>query len=92
MQRIGKHTGLDTEEWLEVICNSEGEFRRRFGARGNCRQYVIALAWFICGFERLEHYGIFYQYRLCLKRFWPTGTDFTVSQRQYDAGSGICAS
>ena len=81
MQRIRKtYWAWTQEEWLEVICNSEGEFRRRFGARGNCRQYVIALAWLLCGFERLEHCGIFYQYRLCLKVFGRQSTDFAVSQ------------
>lgn len=31
MQRIRKtYWAWTQEEWLEVICNSEGEFRRRF--------------------------------------------------------------
>jgi hypothetical protein len=72
--------GLDTRRVVEVICNSEEEFRRRFGASGNCRQYVMALAWLLCGFERLEHCGIFYQYRLCLKVFGRQSTDFAVSK------------
>ena len=80
MQRLRKsYWAWTQEEWSEVICNSEGEFRRRFGASGNCRQYVMALAWLLCGFKRLEHCGTFYQYRLCLKVFGRQSTDFAVS-------------
>ncbi len=68
MQRTRKtYWAWSMDEWSAVICRTEGEFRRRFGASGNCRQYVMALAWLLCGFDRLEYCGAFFQYRLCLK-------------------------
>ncbi|WP_449507640.1 tyrosine-type recombinase/integrase [Enterobacter ludwigii] len=81
MQRIRKtYWAWTQEEWSEVICSNEGEFRQRFGASGNCRQYVMALAWLLCGFDRLESCGIFYQYRLCLKVFGRQHTDYAVNK------------
>ena len=65
--------------WSAVICSTEGEFRRRFGASGNCRQYVMAIAWLLCGFDRLEHCGAFFQYRLCLKVFGRQTTEAAVT-------------
>ena len=81
MQRTRKtYWAWSQAEWAEVICNSEGEFHRRFGASGNCRQYVMALAWLLCGFDRLAYCGVFYQYRLCLKVFGRYATDSAVNQ------------
>ncbi|MDV5422785.1 hypothetical protein [Klebsiella pneumoniae] len=81
MQRTRKtYWTWSMDEWSEVICGTEGEFRRRFGASGNCRQYVMALAWVLCGFDRLESCGVFYQYRLCLKVFGRHSTDDAVSK------------
>ncbi|WP_267436600.1 tyrosine-type recombinase/integrase [Erwinia psidii] len=81
MHRIPKTYWAWTQaEWSEVICSTEGEFHRRFGASGNCRQYVIALAWLLCGFDRLVSCGVFYQYRLCLKVFGRQYTDDAVSR------------
>jgi hypothetical protein len=61
MQRTRKtYWALTQAEWSEVICSTEGEFHRRFGASRNCRQYVMALAWLLCGFDRLESCGVFY--------------------------------
>ncbi|HHG1423757.1 TPA: tyrosine-type recombinase/integrase [Klebsiella pneumoniae] len=81
MQRTRKTYWAWTQaEWSEVICSTEGEFHRRFGASGNCRQYVMALAWLLCGFDRLESCGVFYQYRLCLKVFGRQMTDNAVSR------------
>ncbi len=81
MQRTRKtYWSWTQEEWSEVICSSEGEFRLRFGASGNCRQYVMALAWLLCDFERLNSCGVFYQYRLCLKVFGRQNTDDAVSK------------
>lgn len=68
------------QEWLDVVCSSEGEFHKKYGASGNCRQYVIALAWLLCRFDRLEYCGVFYQYRLCLKVFGRKITDRAVHQ------------
>lgn len=81
MQRTRKtYWAWTQEEWSDIICISEGEFRRRFGASGNCRQYVMALAWLLCGFDRLNSCGVFYQYRLCLKVFGRRHTDDAVSR------------
>lgn len=79
MQRTRKtYWAWSADEWSEVICRTEGEFRQRFGASGNCRQYVMALAWLLCGFGRLEYCGIIHQYRLCLKVFGRQATDDAV--------------
>lgn len=79
MQRLRKTYWAWTQsEWSEVICSTEGDFHQRFGASGNCRQYVMALAWLLCGFDRLESCGVFYQYRLCLKVFGRQHTDAAV--------------
>ena len=81
MQRLRKTYWAWTQtEWSEVICSTEGEFHRRFGASGNCRQYVMALAWLLCGFDRLDSCGVFYQYRLCLKVFGRQCTDSAVNR------------
>lgn len=81
MQRTRKtYWAWSMDEWSEVICSTEGEFHRRFGALGNCRQYVMALAWMLCGFDRLESCGLFFQYRLCLKVFGRQATDSAVNR------------
>lgn len=81
MQRLRKTYWAWTQtEWSEVICSTEGEFHPRFGASGNCRQYVMALAWLLCGFDRLDSCGVFYQYRLCLKIFGRQSTDSAVNR------------
>ena len=81
MQRLRKtYWAWTSAEWSEVICSTEGEFHRRFGASGNCRQYVMALAWLLCDFDRLGSCGVFYQYRLCLKVFGRQRTDDAVNK------------
>lgn len=81
MQRLRKTYWAWTQtEWSEVICSTEGEFHPKFGASGNCRQYVMALAWLLCGFARLDSCGVFYQYRLCLKIFGRQSTDSAVNR------------
>ncbi|MDV5312341.1 hypothetical protein [Klebsiella pneumoniae] len=80
MQRTRKtYWTWSMDEWSEGIPVLEGEFRRRFGASGNCRQYVMALAW-LRGFDRLESCGVFYQYRLCLWAVSRHSTDDAVSK------------
>lgn len=81
MQRTRKtYWAWSIDEWSAVICSTEGEFRRRFGACGNCRQYVMAIAWLLCGFDRLECCGAFFQYRLCLKVFGRQATEAAVTR------------
>ena len=57
------------DEWQDVLAPSEGAFHKRNGCHGNCRQYVMALAYRLGSFDRLEQIGTFYQYRLALKVF-----------------------
>lgn len=57
------------DEWKDVLGATEGAFHKRNGCHGNCRQYVMALAYRLGGFDRLEDVGTFYQYRLALKVF-----------------------
>lgn len=81
MHRLNKvYWSWSEEEWLEVLCASEGEFHIKFGASGNCRQYAVALAWLLCDFERLELIGRFFQYRLCLKVFGKAVTDKAIKR------------
>lgn len=57
------------DEWQDVLAPSEGVFHQRNGCHGNCRQYVMALAYHLGSFDRLEEVGTFYQYRLAIKVF-----------------------
>lgn len=57
------------DEWQDVLAPSEGAFHQRNGCHGNCRQYVMALAYRFGDFDRLEKVGTFYQYRLAIKVF-----------------------
>ena len=63
------------EEWLDVLCPTEGDFHTRNGCHGNCRQYVVALAYRLGGYDRLEDIGTFFQYRLALKVFGREAVD-----------------
>ena len=70
MHRLEKNYWSWTQDdWLEVLCSSEEVFRKKYGSCGNCRQYVLAIAWLLCGFNRLEAAGCFYHYRLSVKVF-----------------------
>ncbi|MDV5358262.1 tyrosine-type recombinase/integrase [Enterobacter asburiae] len=83
MHRLGKtYWNWTPEEWLEVMCATEGEFHTKYGSCGNCRQYVLALAWLLCGFNQLESVGRFYQYRLSIKVFGRQVTDAAISKLQ----------
>lgn len=61
--------GWSTDDWLDVMCSSEAAFRSRYGGNGNCRQYVIAVAYLLCGFDRITEIGRFFPYRLAIKVF-----------------------
>lgn len=67
--------GWSQEDWIDVLCPTEGAFRARNGCHGNCRQYVVALAYRLGGFDRLEEIGTFFQYRLALKVFGREAVD-----------------
>lgn len=71
------------DEWQEVLAPSEGAFHKRYGCHGNCRQYVMALAYRFGGFDRLESVGTFFQYRLALKVFGREDVD-AVGKRVRD--------
>ncbi|QVQ38660.1 tyrosine-type recombinase/integrase (plasmid) [Pseudochrobactrum algeriensis] len=57
------------DEWKDVLGSTEGTFHKRNGCHGNCRQYVMAIAYRLGGFDRLEDVGTFNQYRMALKVF-----------------------
>ena len=61
--------GWSSDDWLDVLCSSEAAFRSRYGGNGNCRQYVIAVAYLLCGFDRITEIGRFFPYRLAIKVF-----------------------
>jgi len=67
--------GWSGDDWLDVLCSSEAAFRNRHGGSSNCRQYVIAVAYLLCGFDRLTEIGRFFQYRLAIKVFGRDAVD-----------------
>lgn len=71
--------GWSSDQWLEVLCGSEGAFKERYGGSGNCRQYVIAVAYVLCGFDRLAEIGRYFQYRLAIKVFGREAVDHALS-------------
>ncbi len=83
MHRLEKNYWSWTQDdWLEVLCSSEEVFRKKYGSCCNCRQYVLAIAWLLCGFNRLEAAGCFYHYRLSVKVFGRPATEAAVNKLQ----------
>ncbi|MFV8855344.1 tyrosine-type recombinase/integrase [Klebsiella variicola] len=83
MHRLEKNYWSWTQDdWLEVLCSSEEVFRKKYGSCGNCRQYVLAIAWLLCGFNRLEAAGCFYHYRLSVKVFGRPATEAAINKLQ----------
>ena len=70
--------GWSGDQWLDLLCSSEAAFKKRHGGSGNCRQYVIAMAYLLCGFDRLNEIGRFFQYRLAIKVFGRDVVDHAV--------------
>lgn len=70
--------GWSGDQWLDLLCSSEAAFKKRHGGSGNCRQYVIAMAYLLCGFDRLNEIGRFFQYRLAIKVFGRDAVDHAV--------------
>ena len=70
--------GWSGEQWLDVLCSSEAAFKDRCGGSSNCRQYVIAVAYLLCGFDRLAEIGRHFQYRLAIKVFGRDAVDHAV--------------
>lgn len=68
-RRDAPYWGWSDDDWLDVLRDSEGAFKARHGGSGNCRQYMVALAYTLCGFDRLERIGRFFQHRLAIKVF-----------------------
>lgn len=70
--------GWSGDQWLDVLCSSEAAFKDRYGGSSNCRQYVIAIAYLLCGFDRLAEIGRYFQYRLAIKVFGRDAVDDAV--------------
>jgi hypothetical protein len=71
--------GWSGGQWLDVLCGSEAAFKDRYGGSSNCRQYVIAVAYILCGFDRLSEIGRFFQYRLAVKVFGREAVDHAAN-------------
>lgn len=69
IERRRAYWAWSQNEWTDVLGATEGNFHKRNGCHGNCRQYVMALAYRLGRFDRLEDIGTFFQYRLALKVF-----------------------
>ena len=80
IKRRHAYWGWSQNEWQDVLAPSEGEFHKRYGCHGNCRQYLIAIAYRFGNFDRLEQIGTFFQYRLALKVFGRKEVDATAKR------------
>src|SRR5260370_22259963 len=67
--------GWSSDEWVETLCADFRSFRARHGPGGTCRQHVLAIAYLLCGFDRLAEIGPFLPYHLALKLFGRTAVD-----------------
>lgn len=70
--------GWSGHQWLDLLCSSEAAFKDRYGGSSNCRQYVIAVAYLLCDFDRLAEIGRYFQYRLAIKVFGRDAVDHAV--------------
>lgn len=70
--------GWSGHQWLDLLCSSEAAFKDRCGGSSNCRQYVIAVAYLLCDFDRLAEIGRYFQYRLAIKVFGRDAVDHAV--------------
>ena len=76
MHRRGRAIwGWSSDEWVETLCADFRSFRARHGPGGTCRQHVLALAYLLCGFDRLAEIGRFLRYHLAIKVFGRTAVD-----------------
>ncbi len=76
MHRRGRaHWGWSGDEWVETLCADFPSFRARHGPGGTCRQHVLALAYLLCGFDRLAEIGRFLRYHLAIKVFGRAAVD-----------------
>jgi hypothetical protein len=60
---------------VETLCPDFPSFRTRHGPGGTCRQHVLAIAYLLCGFDRLPEIGRFLRYHLAIKVFGRTAVD-----------------
>ncbi len=67
--RGSAYWGWSADEWADLLCDGEPAYKRRYGQRAICRQYVIAVACVLGDFDRMERLGRFFQYRLAIKVF-----------------------
>jgi integrase len=87
MEMIQRRTSFwdwSDQDWIDVLKPSEGAFKLRNGCHGNCRQYVMALAYRLGRFDRLEEIGTFFQYRLAIKVFGREPVDVAASQVRHE--------
>ncbi len=76
MHRRGlAYWGWSNDEWIETLCADFSSFRARHGPGGTCRQHVLALAYLLCGFDRLAEIGRFLRYHLAIKVFGRAAVD-----------------
>jgi hypothetical protein len=80
IQRRTPFWSWSDQDWLDIVKPNEGAFKQCYGCHGNCRQYVVALAYRLGGFNRLEDIGTFFQYRLAIKVFGREPVDATTRQ------------
>lgn len=76
MHRRGRaYWGWSGDEWVEMLCTDFPSFRARHGPGGKCRQHVLAIAYLLCGFNRLAEIGRFLRYHLVIKVFGRAAVD-----------------
>ena len=81
MHRRGRvYWGWSGDEWIETLCADFPSFRLRHGPGGKCRQDVLAIAYLLCGFDRLAEIGRFLRYHLAVKVFGRAAVDEATSQ------------
>jgi hypothetical protein len=76
MHRRGRAIwGWSSDEWVETLCDDFPSFRVRHSPCGTCRQHVLAIAYLLCGFDRLAEIGRFLRYHLAIKVFGRIAVD-----------------
>ncbi|MGE3280102.1 MAG: tyrosine-type recombinase/integrase [Alphaproteobacteria bacterium] len=79
-RRDRAYWGWSSDEWIETLCADFPSFRLRHGPGGKCRQDVLAIAYLLCGFDRLAEIGRFLRYHLAVKVFGRAAVDRATSR------------
>lgn len=87
-RRDRAYWGWSGDEWVETLCADFPSFRARHGPGGKCRQHVLAIAYLLCGFDRLAEIGRFLRYHLVIKVFGRDAVD-QATDRVFSEMSGI---